>query len=430
MFELRWVRENIDVVRQALRHRGYTDVNVDAFVARDEKRRELIQTVEKLKHERNELNKQIGRIKKEGGNANELITRSKSLGDRIRELDEQREALDTWIQAWLQRLPNIPHESVPIGADEKENVVVRTWGEPRSFDFEPRDHVELGHFLRILDLDRAAKIAGSRFPLFKGLGARLVRALMTFMLDVHTREHGYRELWVPALVNPRAMLGTGQLPKFHDELYYIEKDELYLIPTAEVPVTNFLGDETIPESMLPLRFTAYTPCFRREAGTYGAESKGLIRQHQFDKVELVQITHPDDSYAALEELTHHAEVILQKLGIPYRVVELCTGDLGFAAAKTYDLEAWLPSQKRWLEVSSCSNFEAFQARRMGLRYRPRDGGKARYPHTLNGSGLAIGRTIVVILENYQQADGSVTIPEVLRPYLDGLARLEPLAFPL
>ncbi len=428
MLELRWIRENVDFVREKMAQRG-VDIGLDEFLAKDRMRRQLIREVELLKHRRNELTKQIGQAKQSGADAAPLIEENQRLSARIRELDGAVRDLDEWIQQWLLQVPNIPHTSVPVGRDAADNVEVRRWGTPRVMRFPIRDHVQLGTFLNILDLPRAAKVATSRFPLFKGVGARLVRALAQFMLDIHVREHGYREVWVPYLVNRNTMTGTGQLPKFEDDLYRIPSDDLFLIPTAEVPVTNLLRDETIPEDHLPIRLVCWSPCFRREAGAYGVESKGLIRQHQFDKVELVHITTPERSYDDLEELTHHAEVILQRLEIPYRVVALCTGDLGFAAAKTYDIEAWLPSQQRWLEVSSCSNFETFQARRMGLRYRPRAGGKSRYPHTLNGSGLAIGRTIVVLLENFQEADGTVTIPDALRPYLDGMDRLRPEPFP-
>jgi seryl-tRNA synthetase len=428
MLDLRWIRENVEYVRRKMAERG-VDVGLDEFLAKDALRRSLLQEVEALKHRRNELTRQIGRLKQAGQDPTDLLQESQRLSARIEELDARVAELDAWVEDWLLRVPNVPHESVPVGPDATHNVEVRRWGEIPNFSFPVRDHVDLGRFLGILDLERAAKVAAARFPLFKGWGARLVRALATFMLDLHVREHGYHEVWVPYLVNRATMTGTGQLPKFEPDLYGVPSDDLFLIPTAEVPVTNLLREETLSEQDLPIRLVCWSPCFRREAGTYGQESKGLIRQHQFDKVELVHITTPDRSYDDLEVLTRHAESVLQRLGIPYRVMLLCTGDMGFAAAKTYDIEAWLPSQQRWLEVSSCSNCGDFQARRMGLRYRPAGGGKSRYVHTLNGSGLAIGRTIVVLLENFQQADGSVLIPPALRPYLDGLERLTPTGFP-
>lgn len=430
VLELRWLRDHVDQVRERLTTRGLPDSILDEFLEADKQRRALILEAEQRKRERNELNRLIGQKRRAGEDTLEFVQKAEALSSEIQALDERLEFIEKGLEEWLLRLPNLPHPSVPVGKDAQDNVEIRCSGKPIHFAFPPRDHVELGHLLGILDLDRASRIAGARFPLFKGVGARLVRALIEFMLTLHTREHGYQEVWVPYLVNPETMQGTGQLPKFHDDLYYIERDNLYLIPTAEVPVTNLFRGETLREENLPIRLTAYTACFRREAGAYGQESKGLIRQHQFDKVELVQIVQPELSYQSLEELTSHAENVLKRLGLVYRVMGLCTGDLGFAAAKTYDLEAWLPSQQRWLEVSSCSNFEAFQSHRMELRYRPKSGGKSLYPHTLNGSGLAVGRTLVVLLEQYQQKDGTVLIPEALRPYLDGMERLEPQPFPI
>ncbi len=429
MLDLRWIRENIKTLEQALKNRQMPDaeISVKEFVEVDKKRRALIQKVESLRAERNRLNKEIGQLKRNGmigPQIDELIRRNKSILEEMATYEADLKKLEEWIHDWLLRIPNIPHPSVPIGVDEQDNIEVRRWGTPRTFSFQVRDHEDLGTLHRILDLKRASKIAGSRFPLFLNEGALLIFGLIRFMLDLHIKQHGYTQIHVPFLVNENTMTGTGQLPKFKDDLYYIERDDLYLIPTAEVPVTNLFREEILPESDLPLKFVCYSPCFRREAGTYGLESKGLIRQHQFDKVELVQITKPDDSYDALEELTSHAEKVLQLLEIPYRVIALCTGDLGFSAAKTYDIEAWLPSQERWLEVSSCSNFETFQTRRMRLKYRPGNKGKSAYPHSLNGSGLAVGRTFVVLIENFQEADGSIVIPHALRPYVDGLKKLD------
>lgn len=415
MLDARFVRENIDAVRDALGKRGY-DIDLSGFLSLEEERLRLLRESEELRNRRNVVSEEIGRLKRQGQKADDLIAEMKAVSERIKEIEDTLKGLEDKTGAFLLNLPNIPHESVPVGKDETENVEVRRWGEPINFDFEPLNHWDIAETLDIIDFERGAKIAGARFSVMKGAGARLERALMNFMLDLNTSK-GYKEIFPPILVNRESMTGTGQLPKFADELFRTVDPEFYLIPTAEVPVTNIHRDEILKESDLPIYYTAYTPCFRREAGSYGKDVRGLIRQHQFNKVELVKFVKPEDSYDELESLTRDAEDILQRLGLPYRVVALCTGDLGFAAAKTYDLEVWLPGQKRYREISSCSNFEDFQARRANIRFR-REGKKGtEFVHTLNGSGLAIGRTVVAILENYQQRDGTVVIPEALRPYM-------------
>lgn len=415
MLDARFVRENIDAVRDALGKRGY-DIDLSGFLSLEEERLRLLRESEELRNRRNVVSEEIGRLKRQGQKADDLIAEMKAVSERIKEIEDTLKGLEDKTGAFLLNLPNIPHESVPVGKDETENVEVRRWGEPANFDFEPLNHWDIAETLDIIDFERGAKIAGARFSVMKGAGARLERALMNFMLDLNTSK-GYKEIFPPILVNRESMTGTGQLPKFADELFRTVDPEFYLIPTAEVPVTNIHRDEILKESDLPIYYTAYTPCFRREAGSYGKDVRGLIRQHQFNKVELVKFVKPEDSYDELESLTRDAEDILQRLGLPYRVVALCTGDLGFAAAKTYDLEVWLPGQKRYREISSCSNFEDFQARRANIRFR-REGKKGtEFVHTLNGSGLAIGRTVVAILENYQQRDGTVVIPEALRPYM-------------
>ena len=368
-------------------------------------------------------------MKKSGGNANDIIADMGKLGLEIEGIDAELKDLHAGIQADLLGLPNLPHKSVPVGRDETENIVERTWGAPRDFDFKVLDHVDLGDTLRIIDAGRAAKVSGARFPAQFGAGAVLERALAAFMLDLARDEGDYLEVLTPFLVLPESMEGSGQLPKFAEEAFFIEKDSLYLIPTSEVPLVNLHRDEILDEEDLPIRYCAYTPCFRREAGSYGKDTRGIIRVHQFTKCELVWYTTPETSYQALETLVADAERVLQRLELPYQVVSLCTGDLGFAAAKTYDVEVWLPSQQRYREISSCSNCEDFQARRAGIRYRPHEGKKTRFVHTLNGSGLAIGRTIVALLENYQEANGTVTIPDALRPYMNGLERIDPLKRP-
>ena len=415
MLDRKFVRENPELIKEMLKKRGVEGINIDEFLEKEKKWRELTREVEDLRAEQNKISKEIPRLKKEGKDVQPIIKEMRSISDKIRELEEKKKALEEEINAFLLKIPNIPHESVPVGKDENDNVVVREWGEPKKFDFEPREHWEIGTLLDILDFERAAKLSGSRFVVYRGQGAALERALINFMLDLHTNEHGYKEILPPFLVNKKTMTGTGQLPKFEEDLFKTQ-DDLFLIPTAEVPLVNLHADEILPAEVLPLKYVAYTPCFRREAGSYGKDVKGIIRQHQFNKVELVKFTTPETSYDELETLVHDAERVLQLLGLPYRVVTLCTGDLGFSASKTYDIEVWLPGQGRYREISSCSNTESFQARRANIRYRPGPGEKPRYLHTLNGSGLAVGRTLVAILENYQQPDGSVIIPEVLRPY--------------
>jgi seryl-tRNA synthetase len=415
MLDVRFVSENVEAVKEALRKRNY-DFSLDEFIALDEKRRSLLKEIEVLRNKRNNVSEEIGRLKREKKDAEDLLREMKIVSDSIKEMDDSLRILEEKSKSFILNIPNIPHESVPVGKDETENQVIRTWGEPGKVDFQPLNHWDIAEMHDIIDFDRASKIAGARFALMKGAGARLERALMNFMLDLNTSK-GYIEVFPPILVNRESMTGTGQLPKFEAELFRIADPEFYLIPTAEVPVTNIHRDEILKESDLPIYYTAYTPCFRREAGSYGKDTRGLIRQHQFNKVELVKFVKPEDSYNELEKLTKDAEDILQKLGLPYRVVALCTGDIGFSATKTYDLEVWLPGQQRYREVSSCSNFEDFQARRANIRFK-REGKKGtEFVNTLNGSGLAIGRTVVAILENYQQKDGSVVIPEALRPYM-------------
>ncbi|MGB9792158.1 MAG: serine--tRNA ligase [Thermacetogeniaceae bacterium] len=416
MLDLKFIRSKPDVVREALARRGY-EFDLDQLLAWDEQRRRLLVESESLKNRRNTLSEEVGRRKAQKQDASDLIEEVKEVSRRCKELDRQLAELEEKIENALLLIPNIPHSSVPVGPDESANVVVRVEGEPPSFDFEPRPHWEIGEKLDILDFERAAKIAGARFTVLKGWGAKLERALINFMLDLHTREHGYTEVFPPFLVNRATMTGTGQLPKFEEDLFLCQREDLFLIPTAEVPVTNLYSGEILPGDSLPIYLTAYSACFRAEAGAAGRDTRGLIRQHQFNKVELVKFTKPEDSYEELEKLTADAEEVLKRLGLAYRVVALSTGDLGFAAAKTYDLEVWLPSAGCYREISSCSNFEDFQARRANIRYRPAPGAKPRYVHTLNGSGLAVGRTLAAILENYQREDGSVVVPEALRPYL-------------
>ena len=411
-------------VQEMLTDRGGDAGLVASWQELDRARRDVLGELEELKRRRNESSKEIGQLKRQGGDAEAQIAVVGELKSRIGELEAGLENADTELAALEASLPNLPHESVPPGADESANRVERQVGEPREFDFEPKAHWDLGPELGILDFERGAKVAGARFTVYFGLGARLERALINFMLDLHTAEHGYVEVLPPFIVNRDALVGTGQLPKFEEDLFRLEGHEYFLVPTAEVPVTNLHREEILDEAQLPLRYTAYTPCFRAEAGSYGKDVRGLIRQHQFNKVELVHTTHPDKSYEALEELTGHAEKVLQLLELPYQVVTLSTGDMGFAAAKTYDLEVWLPGQSAYREISSCSNCSDFQARRAGIRYRSSDGGRPLYAHTLNGSALAIGRTLVAILENHQQADGSVLLPKVLRHYMGGVKAID------
>jgi seryl-tRNA synthetase len=422
MLDLGWVRENLEQVKRKMRERGLPETLGD-FENLDRERRTFLLEAESRKARRNKVSDQIASLKKQKQDASSLIAEMKALGAEIQQFDEKAKGYDDRLRELLRNLPNIPHESVPVGRSAADNREIRHWGEPRKFDFAPKAHWDLGPQLGILDFERAAKVAGARFAVYSGVGARLERALSNFMLDIHTREHGYREVLPPFIVNSASLYGTGNLPKFAGDLFKLEGTDYWLIPTAEVPVTNLYRDEVLEEETLPLKHCAWTACFRSEAGSYGKDTRGIIRQHQFQKVELVKFALPEKSYDELESLTHDAEAILQRLGLPYRVVALSTGDLGFSSAKTYDLEVWLPSTGEYKEISSCSNFEAFQARRANLRFRRGGRGKTDFLHTLNGSGLAIGRTWVAILENYQQADGSIVIPETLRPYLDGLERI-------
>ena len=426
MLDLNYVRENLEGVRAALDKRGMPSAVLDDFAQADAERRRVIAESDQLNAERNTASREIGALMKEG-QREEADGRRKAvneLKDRIAELDQKRERSEARMHELLSTLPNIPHESVPVGLDESANVEVRRWGTKPEFDFEPKDHVDLGTALGILDLERATKITGARFAILNGAGARLERALIDFMLDLHTREHGYLETLPPFIVNRDSLFGTGQLPKFAEDLFKLEDERgFYLVPTAEVPVTNYYREEILDASQLPMKWAAYTPCFRSEAGSYGKDTRGVIRQHQFEKVELVKYSLPENSYDELEALTLNAETVLQRLGIHYRTVALSTGDLGFSNAKTYDIEVWLPSQNTFREISSCSNYEAFQARRANIRFRRAGGSKPEFVHTLNGSGLAVGRTWIAVLENFQQADGSVLVPEVLRPYMGGLEKI-------
>ncbi len=425
MLDAAFVRDHLDDVRAGLRNRGLNpDAELEQLATLEARRRRLIPEIEGLKREQNAAGDEVARAKRQGKDASDIFAANKARAQQIRQLEVQLDQVEQQRAALLMTIPNLPHASVPVGASAEDNKEVRRCGEPRTFDFEPRAHWDLGPALGILDFDRATKMSGSRFAVLIGAGARLERALINFMLDVHTREHGYVEVEPPFLVTAETLRGTAQLPKFESDLFKIAGDwDLYLIPTAEVPVTNLHRGEILDGRQLPFRYTAYTPCFRSEAGSYGADVRGLIRQHQFDKVELVKFTTPEQSYDELESLTHNAESILQRLELPYRTVVLCTGDTGFAAAKTYDIEVWLPSQKQYREISSCSNTEAFQARRANIKFRPNGTGKAEFVHTLNGSGMAVGRTLIAILENYQQADGTVVIPPALRPYMNGLDKI-------
>ena len=416
MYDLAFFRANLEAIARRLADRGF-HLDVEEFRSLDARRRAAVTEAEQLRARRNAQSQEIGRLKKAGQDTAALQAEVRALGDRIAELEEQAKALDEEFRAKLAAVPNVPHESVPAGASSDDNVEIKRWGAPREFPFEPKAHWDLGPQLGILDFERAAKITGARFALYMGAGAKLERALINFMLDLHTREHGYTEVLPPFLVNSASLFGTGQLPKFAADLFKCENFDFWLIPTAEVPVTNIYRDETLDGDALPIRYCAFTPCFRSEAGSYGRDVRGIIRQHQFQKVELVNFTRPEQSYEELERLTESAEHVLERLGLPYRRVVLCTGDMGFASAKTYDLEVWMPGQGTFREISSCSNFESFQARRAGIRYRTGKG-KSDYAHTLNGSGLAVGRTWVAVVENYQQVDGSIVIPEALRPYLN------------
>jgi len=422
MLDLKFIRENLEVVKTKLSQRNL-EIDLDRIIEIDQRRREIIQEVETLRNERNTVSEIIAASKKEKKDASGEISRMKEVSQKIKEVDARREEIEATLRDLLLRIPNIPDETVKEGKDPSDNVEVKRWGEPPQFDFEPKPHWEIGEKLGILDFERGAKITGARFTLLKGAGALMERALINFMLDLHTREHRYQEVFPPILVNRTSMTGTGQLPKFEEDLFRLVDPDYFLIPTAEVPVTNIHQEEIIEGDKLPLYYTAYTPCFRKEAGAYGKDTRGITRQHQFNKVELVKFTTPDTSYQELEALLNNAEEVLKRLKLHYRVVSLCTGDLGFSAAKTYDIEVWLPSQKDYKEISSCSNFTDFQARRANIRYRSEPKAKPQFVHTLNGSGLAIGRTSVAIMENYQQKDGSVLVPEVLRPYMGGMTKI-------
>ena len=420
MLDLRRVNENLEETIKALTNRGGDFSYLNKISELDGKRKELILEVEELKSNRNETSKLIGQYKREKKDTTELMNQMNGVGDKVKELDEQLRLIDEEVKNILLGTPNVPCGTIPIGKDENDNIEVRKYGEPTTFEFEAKAHWDLVTNLDIIDFERAAKITGSRFAVYKGLGARLERALINFMLDLHTGEHGYKEILPPVIVNRQSMTGTGQLPKFEEDAFKLENSDYFLIPTAEVPVTNLHGNEILSIEELPIKYTAYSPCFRAEAGSAGRDTRGIIRQHQFNKVELVKFVKPEDSYEELEKLTANAEKVLQLLELPYRVIDLCTGDIGFSAAKTYDIEVWLPSYGEYKEISSCSNFEDFQARRANIKFRREVKGKAEFVHTLNGSGLAIGRTVAAIIENYQQADGTIVIPKALRPYMGNI----------
>ncbi|WP_338553894.1 serine--tRNA ligase [Paenibacillus sp. KS-LC4] len=427
MIDIKWLRNEYAKVEQGLTKRGKSLELIADFPVLDTKRRDLLQETDQLKNRRNTVSQEVAKLKRTGGDADALIIEMREVGDRIKELDDEVRALEVQIDELMLAIPNLPHESVPVGLSEDENVELRRIGEQPSFDFEPRAHWDLAQELGILDFERAAKVTGSRFTFYRGLGARLERALINFMMDLHSDKHGYEEVLPPYLVNRDSLIGTGQLPKFEEDLFKISDSDYFLIPTAEVPVTNLHREEILSLEELPKHFVAYSSCFRSEAGAAGRDTRGLIRQHQFNKVELIKLAKPEDSYDELEKMTANAEKVLELLGLSYRVLALCTGDMGFTAAKTYDLEVWLPSAGTYREISSCSNVEDFQARRAGIRFRRDVKSKPEFVHTLNGSGLAVGRTVAAILENYQQADGSVVIPEVLRPYMGGISVIGPKA---
>jgi len=417
MLDIKNIRDNFEQVKKSIESRGQGDYGIDKVVILDEKRREILANVEQKKNKQNLDSKDIPKLKKEGKDTTALMNEMKVLSEEIKVLDAEVDAIEKELENLLLNIPNTPSKDVPIGKSEEDNLEVKKWGTPRVFDFEHKAHWDVGVNLDILDFERAAKIAGARFTVYKGAGARLERSLINFMLDLHTEKHGYQEMLPPFMVNREAMTGTGQLPKFEDDMFHVPAKDFFLVPTAEVPITNLRSNEIMEAAELPVYYVAYTPCFRKEAGSAGRDTRGLIRQHQFNKVELVKFTTPEDSYKELELLLQAAEEILQLLEIPYRVVLLSTGDMGFSSAKTYDIEVWMPSYGRYVEISSCSNFESYQARRASIRFRPEPKAKAEFVHTLNGSGLAVGRTFAAILENYQQADGSVIIPEVLRKYM-------------
>ena len=423
MLDIKRIREDYQGVKKAVESRMNGSFGLEHILEMDEKRRTILAQAESMKHKQGLDSKQIPLLKKEGKDTSDLMEEMKALSDEIKELDQQVSILEEDIQNTLLNIPNTPNPSVPIGKDDSDNQEIRKWGQPRVFDFEEKAHWDVGTDLDVLDFERAAKIAGARFTVYKGMGAKLERALINYMLNLHTEEHKYTEILPPFMVNRTAMTGTGQLPKFEEDMFWLPAKDFFLVPTAEVPLTNLHGNEILEEKDLPIYYTAYTPCFRKEAGSAGRDTRGLIRQHQFNKVELVKFVHPEKSYEELEDLTLAAEEVLKRLELPYRVVKLATGDLGFSSAMTYDLEVWMPSYKRYVEISSCSNFESYQARRANIRFRPEGGGKPEFVHTLNGSGLAVGRTVAAILENCQEKDGSVTIPNVLRPFM-GKDRIE------
>ncbi|HHV27642.1 MAG TPA: serine--tRNA ligase [Tissierellia bacterium] len=422
MLDIKMIRKNPELVKKEISKLS-GDHNIDKVIELDEKRRNLLVEVEEKKAKQNQVSKEIPKMKKEGKDISELLEEMKELSSNIKDIDGEVKEIDKDLKKLLLGIPNIPHESVPKGETDEDNVEIRKWGQPTEFSFEPKAHWDLGVELNILDFERASKITGTRFSIFRNKGALLQRALINFMLDLHTVDQDYIEMLTPFMVNRSSMTGTGQLPKFEEDAFSIPSKDYFLVPTAEVPVTNLHRDEILNEDILPTYYTAYTPCFRQEAGSAGRDTRGLIRNHQFDKVELVKFSKPEDSYEELEKLTNDAEEVLKKLGLPYRVVNLCTGDLGFSAAKTYDIEVWMPSYNRYVEISSCSNFEDFQARRANIRFRRKENKKLEYVHTLNGSGLAVGRTFAALIENYQQEDGSILIPEVLRPYMRGIEKI-------
>ena len=425
MLDLKFINDNQDRVREMMENRGLKADLVDEFVELDEKRRDILYEVEQLRHRRNVASDKIGQLKRAGEDAEDMIAEMKDVSARIKELEDELKDVEEGLTEARLNIPNMYHQDVPVGEDEEDNELIRKWGEPPKFDFDFKAHWDLAEDLKIMDFDRGTKVAGARFTFLRGMGARLERALINFMLDYHRENHGYEEMFPPFIANDTSMQGTGQLPKFAHDMFKLENHEFYLIPTAEVPVTNFYQDEILQAEELPQYFTAYSACFRAEAGSHGRDTRGIIRQHQFNKVEMVKFVEPETSYEELEKITKDAEDILQALELPYRVVRLCSGDLTFSSAMTYDLEVWLPAYETYREISSCSNFEDYQARRAGIRYRPEPEASARYLHTLNGSGLAIGRTLAAILENYQQEDGSVLIPEVLQDYLGGQKLIEP-----
>jgi seryl-tRNA synthetase len=419
MLEIKFVRQNLSLVQEALKNRN-ASADLEIFQKSDEDRREILGQVESLRHRRNVVTQQIAEMKKSGHDADDLVKEMREVGDTIKELENSMAKLDDVLKNLLLRIPNIPHNSIPIGKDEKDNQVIRIIGDPADFDFEVKAHWDIGENLKILDFERASRITGARFPLYFGAGAKLERSLINLMLDMHTTKHGYKEVLPPFIVNRETITNTGQLPKFEEDLFKLEGWDFFLIPTAEVPVTNIHQNEILDEDILPVYYVAYSPCFRSEAGSYGKDTRGLIRQHQFNKIEMVKFSKPENSYEELETLTENAETILKALELPYRVIVLCTGDLGFSSAKTYDLEVWMPAQGVYREISSCSNFEDFQARRANIRFKRKGQKGTELVHTLNGSGLAVGRTVAAILENYQQIDGSVKVPEALKPYMGGM----------